>query len=46
MDNEKIKKQKGVLSVEEIKNLVKDIFKKRKKDGKMVSGQKQKHGQK
>ena len=44
MDKEKIKTQKGVLSVEEIKILVNDIFKNKKKDGKMVSGKRPKHG--
>ena len=43
-DQKKIKKQNGVLSVVEIKKLVEDVFKNKKKDGKMVSGKKQKHG--
>ena len=45
IDNEKkIKKKNGVLSVVEIKKLVEQVFKNKKKNGKMVSGKKQKHG--
>ena len=43
-DEKKLKKQNGVLSVVEVKNLVKQVFKNKKKNGKMVSGQKQKYG--
>ena len=43
-DQKKIKKQNGVLSVVEIKKLVEDVFKNKNKNGKMVSGKKQKHG--
>tara|TARA_R110000824_G_scaffold266593_1_gene455593 strand:- start:521 stop:667 length:147 start_codon:yes stop_codon:yes gene_type:complete len=42
--NKKIKKQKGVLSVVEIKQLVHDIFKNKKVDEKMVARSKKKHG--
>ena len=43
-DQKKIKKQKGVLSVVEIKQLVQQVFKYKNKNEKMVVRSKKKHG--
>ena len=46
MDQKKIKKQKGVLSVVEIKQLVQDVFKNENKNEKMVVRSRKKYGSK